>query len=317
MHIRDWKNWYNINNTLHEICNFHLQHLIECIFHIVQILYTWLFLRYNRNVFKSLTQISATPWKYHCKLVFYNVIFSWLCRIDCKYTGPGRRFNWELGPLSLTWINFNTLKPRQNGRHFAYGIFKHIFLNENVWISIKISLKFVPKGPINNIPALVQIMAWRRPGDKPLSEPMMVSWRTHICVTRPQWVNPTMDKHLHPFPKFIGAAVDVWEWISISSHPSFAMWLINHAGIEVNPCQWKGSPGKSMYLLVMIMDSNAKLWERKWLILVQMMVCRLLGAEQSPEPILMYCVYWKQNSVKFPSKYNSFNSTICIWKHST
>ena len=40
---------------------------------------------------------------------------------------------------------------------------------------IKNSLKFVPKGPINNIPALVQIMAWRRPGDKPLSEPMSLS----------------------------------------------------------------------------------------------------------------------------------------------
>ena len=50
-------------------------------------------------------------------------------------------------------------------------------------------MKFVPKGPINIIPALVQIMAWRRPGDKPLSEPMMVSLTTHICVTRPQWVN--------------------------------------------------------------------------------------------------------------------------------
>ena len=35
---------------------------------------------------------------------------------------------------------------------------------------------------------LVQIMAWRRPGDKPLSEPMMVSLLTQICVTRPQWV---------------------------------------------------------------------------------------------------------------------------------
>ena len=55
-------------------------------------------------------------------------------------------------------------------------------------ISIKISLKLIPKGPINNIPALVQIMAWRRPGDKPLSEPMLVSLLTHICVTRPQWV---------------------------------------------------------------------------------------------------------------------------------
>ena len=46
---------------------------------------------------------------------------------------------------------FNTLRPRQNGRHFADDIFKYIFLNENAWISLKISLKFVPKGPINNI----------------------------------------------------------------------------------------------------------------------------------------------------------------------
>ena len=83
----------------------------------------------------------------------------------------------------------NTLRPRQNRCHFANNIFKYIFFNENAQISLKISLKFIPKGPINNIPALVQIMAWRRPGDKPLSEPMMVSFPTHICVTRPQWVN--------------------------------------------------------------------------------------------------------------------------------
>ena len=82
----------------------------------------------------------------------------------------------------------NRLRPRQNGRHFADDIFKCILLNENVWIPNKISLKFVPKGLINNIPSLVQIMAWRRPGDKPLSEPMMVSSLTRICVTRPQWV---------------------------------------------------------------------------------------------------------------------------------
>ena len=66
---------------------------------------------------------------------------------------------------------------------------EYTFLNENVIISIKISLKFVPKGPINNIPALVQMMAWYRLGDKPLSEPMMVRLPTHICVTRPQWAN--------------------------------------------------------------------------------------------------------------------------------
>ena len=81
------------------------------------------------------------------------------------------------------------IEAETNGRHFADDIFKRIFFNENAWISITISLKFVPKGPINNIPPLVQIMAWRRPGDKPLSESMMVSLPTHICVVRPQWVN--------------------------------------------------------------------------------------------------------------------------------
>ena len=89
----------------------------------------------------------------------------------------------------LKLIQVNTLRPRQNGRHFADDIFNRIFLNENIWIPIKISLKFVPKGSINNNPALVQILAWRRPGDKQLSEPMMVNLLTHICVTRPQWVN--------------------------------------------------------------------------------------------------------------------------------
>ena len=91
--------------------------------------------------------------------------------------------------------HFNTLRPRWYEQHFADDIFKRIFINENVWIAIKISLKFVPKGPINNIPALVQIMAWRRRGDKPLSEPRMESLLTHICVTRPQWVKwPGIDR---------------------------------------------------------------------------------------------------------------------------
>ena len=67
------------------------------------------------------------------------------------------------------------------------------FLEWKLYILITFSLKFVPKGPISNIPELVQIMAWRMPGDKRLSESMMISLLTHICVTRPQWVN----KHLH------------------------------------------------------------------------------------------------------------------------
>ena len=94
-----------------------------------------------------------------------------------------------LGNGFLPFVRLNTLRPRQNGRHFPDDIFKRISFNQNVWISIKFSLKFVPEVRINNILALIQIMHWRRPGDKPLSEPMVVSLLTHICVTRPQWVN--------------------------------------------------------------------------------------------------------------------------------
>ena len=86
-----------------------------------------------------------------------------------------------------------TLRRRQNGHHFPDDIFKCIFGKKNIWISIKISLKFVFKGLINNIPALAQIIAWRRPGDKPLSEPMMAQFTdVYICVTRPQWITSTL-----------------------------------------------------------------------------------------------------------------------------
>ena len=55
----------------------------------------------------------------------------------------------------LLTSKINTLRPRQNGRQFLEDNFKCIFVNENVHISIKISLKFVPKGLVNNITALV------------------------------------------------------------------------------------------------------------------------------------------------------------------
>ena len=59
---------------------------------------------------------------------------------------------------------------------------------ENAWISIKNSLRYVSNGLINYTSSLARIMAWRCPGAKPLSEPMMVKLPNHICVTRPQWV---------------------------------------------------------------------------------------------------------------------------------
>ena len=109
-----------------------------------------------------------------------NVRFNEILRVRCE-------FGIIADLISLNHFCHNRcqewaamLRPAQNCRHFADDIFKRILLNENVWISLVISLKFVPKVRINNITSLVQIMAWRRPGAKPLSEPMMASLLTHM-----------------------------------------------------------------------------------------------------------------------------------------
>ena len=109
-------------------------------------------------------------------------------------------------------VRVYTLRPRHNGRHFADDIFKCIFFKQNIWILMKISLKFVPKGPINKIPALFQIMAWRCPGDKPLPEAKLVSLLTHICITRPQWFNKDSLKAVHYWP-FVRESTSYW-WIA-------------------------------------------------------------------------------------------------------
>ena len=101
-----------------------------------------------------------------------------LHRIPRRTDVPSALYEPQVRRVSI----INTLRPRQNGHRVPDDTYKRIFLTENVRISIKLSLKFVPKGPINNIPALVQIMAWRRSGDKPLSEPMMVSLLTYIYI---------------------------------------------------------------------------------------------------------------------------------------
>ena len=136
-----------------------------------------------------------------CHQAISNFIYSPSYHCACWWPGTNRLvFFIRSGFRSLApqkWCStFNTLRPRRNRQHFADDIFNRIFFNENIIISIQISLKFVSIVPINNIRALVQIMAWCRSGDKPLSEPMVVSLATHICVTRHQWVKRVIAKHM-------------------------------------------------------------------------------------------------------------------------
>ena len=73
-------------------------------------------------------------------------------------------------------VDFNSSPSGQNGRYFADAIFRSIFVNEKfLYFFIKISPNLFPEGPMDNNTALVWIMAWRRIGDKPLSEPTMLT----------------------------------------------------------------------------------------------------------------------------------------------
>ena len=138
-------------------------------------------LKYCIYIYCILTDVLSNltnGWNFHS-------MFAWKCLIhvtDCVLWHPiaFRR--------TIQTAYKSKLRPKQNGRYIPDDIFKWISFNENKK-TIKISLQFVPKHPINNISALVQTVAWRRLGEKPLSEPTMVSLLKHICVTRPQWVD--------------------------------------------------------------------------------------------------------------------------------
>ena len=70
----------------------------------------------------------------------------------------------------------NSSPPGQTGRHFADDNFKCIFVKENNYIFIQISLKYAPTGQIDSNSVLVQVMAWCQTGDRPLSEPMLTQF---------------------------------------------------------------------------------------------------------------------------------------------
>ena len=95
------------------------------------------------------SQCSRRPWYHYSNLLICVNILDWhwfLFHAQCGGFSPGEY---------IGMYPFDTLRPEQNGRHFADDIFRCIFVNEKFCILIKISLKFVPKDPIDNNPALV------------------------------------------------------------------------------------------------------------------------------------------------------------------
>ena len=93
--------------------------------------------------------------------IFYNLYSSFMCLNIAQY---------------LWWEIINSSLPGQNGRHLGKDIFKCISWMGMTKIPIRISLKLVPRSPVGNKPALVQVMAWCRSGDRPLTGPMLTQF---------------------------------------------------------------------------------------------------------------------------------------------
>ena len=83
-----------------------------------------------------------------------------------------------------------TMRPRQNCRNLILQMtYQNLLYCRKIVLFIQILLKIVSKGPIYNKPTLVQMMAWRWVGNKPLSDQWWPGLLMHKCITRPKWVN--------------------------------------------------------------------------------------------------------------------------------
>ena len=134
---------------------------------------------YLKSLLIKAYQYDDSNESYHTMIQSHDVAYS-IASTNIKHRlGCAWKAHWwaNYGCLLCANLGFvNTLMVRTNGHHFPDGIFKCIFLNEIVLMSIKISLKFVFKGPINNRLALVQIMAWCWSGNKHLNQWWLVYW---------------------------------------------------------------------------------------------------------------------------------------------
>ena len=112
------------------------------------------------------------PRAYFTKRDYRNQHWIW-CIENLSYPCEIMECNrqWQIISFPNTWRKIlssvaETKWPPPCWRHIQ----RHFLFNDNVYSSIQILLKCVPEGQINNIPALVQVMVWCRPDDKPLSE---------------------------------------------------------------------------------------------------------------------------------------------------
>ena len=153
-----------IYNTPHKICNVYFNFFLSIHLFIFFVLFCfssivrswWFFMIYSTIFFRY-----ASYHQHAANISIYMISLF------------GDQWHHMVTKLLVNVDSVNSSPPGQNGLHFADDMFKCIFLNKNIWISNKISLKYVPWSLIDNMLALVQVMAWRHSGNKSLSEPML------------------------------------------------------------------------------------------------------------------------------------------------
>ena len=138
---------------------------------------------HKKNYVGNLIGDVVFNWRIYIAIYIYYIYICFVLLQQSRVaSGRLNPHPWYSGPLFTKWWGilsqipqtFNTLRPRQDGRHFPDDIFKRIIFSDNVWILTKISLKFFLKGPIHNTPALVLIMVW----------PIVLTHHSALC--RPQ-----------------------------------------------------------------------------------------------------------------------------------
>ena len=168
---------------------------------------------------------------------------------------------WLLSNLTVTSIlslkgtneyrqphSLNSSPPGQNDRHLSDDIFKCIFMNKKFCSLILISLKFVPKHPIDNIPALVEIMAWCQIGDKPLSEPMLTQFTDTYAALGGDELNGEIFIHWDSITHHI---LPLWHmicWSSLPGHPGRYMipaWCTNVPANTICPIHTQSQANRS------------------------------------------------------------------------
>ena len=108
-------------------------------------------------------------------------------------------------------IAINSSSLGQNGRHFTDDVFRYIFVNEKFCILInliRISLKCVLKGPIDNNPALVQIMYWCRIGAIIWTNADPIHWRIYSVLGEGEFIDCLDD-----FPHCM-LYIDICQWVN-------------------------------------------------------------------------------------------------------